>query len=49
MSRHAPCAAWCLCAALLGAAACEHAGPGDVAPPTDAGLELTADALMGAA
>ena len=37
MSRRSPRAAWCLCAALLGAAACEHAGPGDVAPPTDAG------------
>lgn len=37
MSRRSPCAALCLCAALLGAAACEHAGPGDVASPTDVG------------
>jgi len=32
-----PLAAWALCATLLGAAACEHAGPGDAATPTDAG------------
>jgi hypothetical protein len=30
-------ASWCLGAALLGAAACEHATPGDVVPPADVG------------
>jgi hypothetical protein len=29
--------ALCLCAALLAAVACEHAGPGTIASPTDAG------------
>jgi hypothetical protein len=28
---------WCLCAALVGAAACEHARPGDASGPTDVG------------
>jgi len=32
-----PLAVWVLCAALLAAVACEHAGPGTIASPTDAG------------
>jgi len=35
--RQRPFVAWGLCATLLGAAACEHAAPGDVATLTDVG------------